>query len=124
MKKLKAVESLDQGLDRLVRALDGREDLLVAVTSDHSTASVSGLIHSGEPVPAAIVGAKVRRDRVSVFDEVSAAAGCLGFLRGRELLLMLLNYADRSSLMGHRVSPEEKLVMPRRYKPFRLAERR
>jgi len=124
VKKLKAVESLDQGLDRLVRALDEREDLLVAVTSDHSTASVSGLIHSGEPVPAAIVGPKVRRDRVSVFDEVSAAAGCLGFLRGRELLLMLLNYADRSSLMGHRVSPEERLVMPRRYRPFRLAERR
>jgi 2,3-bisphosphoglycerate-independent phosphoglycerate mutase len=122
VKKLKAVESLDRGLDSLASALGEREDLLIAVTADHSTASVSSLIHSGEPVPVAIVGPEVRRDHVSVFDEVSAASGCLGFLRDKELLLMLLNYADRSSLVGHRVSPEETLYAPRKYRPFRLVE--
>ena len=122
VKKLKAIESLDRGLDKLTSALEGREDLLVAVTADHSTASVSRLIHSGEPVPLAIAGPRVRRDNVSVFDEVRTAAGCLGFLRGKELLLMLLNYADRSSLLGHRLAPEERSYVPRRYKPFRLVD--
>jgi 2,3-bisphosphoglycerate-independent phosphoglycerate mutase len=120
LKKLKVIESLDRGLDRLVKALEAREDLLVAVTADHSTASVSGLIHSGEPVPLAIVGTGVRRDHVSAFDEVSAATGCLGFLRGKEPLLMLLNYADRSSLLGHHLSPEAKPYVPRNYRPFKL----
>jgi 2,3-bisphosphoglycerate-independent phosphoglycerate mutase len=49
----------------------------------------------------AIVGPNIRRDDVVSFDEMSAAKGCLGFLRGPELMLMLLNYADRSSLMNH-----------------------
>ena len=122
LEKLKAIESLDRGMGNLVRALEDRDDLLVAVTADHSTASVSGLIHSGEPVPLAIAGPKVRRDSVSVFDEVSASPGCLGFLRGKELLLMLLNYADRSSLVGHHMSPEERPYVPRKYKPFQLID--
>jgi len=120
IRKLKVIESLDRGLDMLVKALEEREDLLVAVTADHSTASVSGLIHSGEPVPVAITGPGVRRDRVSAFDEVSVATGCLGFLRGKELLLMLLNYADRSCLLGHHLSPEDKPYVPSGYKPFKL----
>jgi 2,3-bisphosphoglycerate-independent phosphoglycerate mutase len=122
VKKLKVIESLDRGLDRLVKSLEAREDLLVAITADHSTASVSGLIHSGEPVPLAIVGPGVRRDHVSAFDEVSAATGCLGFLRGREPLLMLLNYADRSSLLGHHLSPTAKPYVPRKYKSFQLMD--
>jgi 2,3-bisphosphoglycerate-independent phosphoglycerate mutase len=122
VRKMEVIESLDRGLDILVRALEEREDLLVAVTADHSTASVSGLIHSGEPVPVAIVGRGVRRDKVIAFDEVNGAAGCLGFLRGKELLLMLLNYADRSSLLGHRLSPEERPYMPKTCKPFQLKD--
>lgn len=120
LEKVRVIESLDRGLDSLVKAVEQREDLLVAVTADHSTASISGLIHSGEPVPAVIVGPGVRRDRVSTFDEVSAAGGCLGFLRGKELLLMLLNYADRSSLHGHRLSAEEKPYVPRTYSYCKL----
>lgn len=119
LKKLKVIESLDRGLDILVRALEDRDDLLVAVTADHSTASISTLIHSGEPVPAVIAGPGVRRDMVSIFDEVSAAMGCLGLLRGKELLLMLLNYGDHSSLHGHRLSAGDKFFVPRDYKPFK-----
>jgi len=84
---------------------------------------VSSLTHSGEPVPLAIVGPRVRRDNVSALDEVSAATGCLGFLQGKELLLMLLNYADRSSVLGHRLSPEERPYVPRKYKPFQLMDK-
>jgi 2,3-bisphosphoglycerate-independent phosphoglycerate mutase len=120
LNKLKVIESLDRGLDGLVKALAEREDLLVAVTADHSTASISGLIHSGEPVPVAIAGPGVRRDKTIAFDELNGANGCLGFLRGKELLLMLLNYADRSSLLGHRLSSDEKVYAPKTYRTFQI----
>ena len=119
--KRRAIESLDCGLDLLVKAAEQRDDLLVAVTADHSTASVTSLIHSGEPVPLAIVGPGVRRDGVTAFDEVSCAPGCLGFLRGKELMLMLLNYADRSALMGHRLEPLDRPFVPQKYKPFKMS---
>ena len=115
-----AIAALDRGLDVLVKSVESRDDLLVAVTADHSTPSISPLIHSGEPVPVALIGPTVRRDEISTFDEVKAAAGCLGLLRGRELMLMMLNCADRSALMGHRLGGEERLYVPHDYESFKL----
>lgn len=117
--KASAISALDRGMEELVRATETRDDLIVAVTSDHSTPTVSRLIHSGEPVPLIIVGPHIRRDAVSRFDEVHAAAGCLSLLRGRELMLTLLNAADRSVLSGHRLGPSERPYMPEDYPPFR-----
>lgn len=120
LRKRDVIESLDRGLDPLIEAVEQRDDLLVAVTADHSTPSSSLLIHSGEPVPVCIVGPEVRRDSVMTFDEISAASGCLGFLRGAELMLMLLNYSNRSTLMGHRLGAVEKQYVPADYRPFRM----
>jgi len=122
VKKLRAIESLDRGLGVLVKAVEQREDLLVAVTADHSTASITSLIHSGEPVPLTVVGPGVRRDGVRAYDEVTCASGCLGLLRGKELMLMLLNYADRSALMGHRLEPLDRPCVPQIYKPFKMSD--
>lgn len=122
MRKTAVIADLDGGLEELVHHVEQGEDLLVAIASDHSTPSVSALIHSGEPVPLTLAGPKVRRDNVSSFDEMSAAAGCLGLLRGKELLLTLLNYADRSVLMGHHLGPTSRWYYPMDYKPFRLTE--
>jgi 2,3-bisphosphoglycerate-independent phosphoglycerate mutase len=116
--KTAVITSLDRGLDELVDAVGKQEDLLVAVTADHSTPSMSELIHSGEPVPVVLAGANVRRDSVQCFDEVEAAKGCLGFLRGKELMLMLLNYSDRSSFFSHRLGCTEKAWAPNDYEPF------
>jgi 2,3-bisphosphoglycerate-independent phosphoglycerate mutase len=116
--KTAVITSLDRGLDELVDAVGTRDDLLVAVTADHSTASISELIHSGEPVPVVLAGPDVRQDDVQCFDEVQAAKGCLGFLRGRELMLMLLNYSDRSSFFSHRLGSNEKAYVPSDYEPF------
>jgi 2,3-bisphosphoglycerate-independent phosphoglycerate mutase len=121
-KKKAAIASLDDGLDELVREVETRDDLLVAVTADHSTPSMSSLIHSGEPVPVTLIGPTVRRDNVDRFDEVGAAAGCLGLLRGPELMLMLLNYADRAALLGHRLGQTERPYIPLKYEPFKLAD--
>ncbi|MCF8130624.1 MAG: phosphoglycerate mutase [Deltaproteobacteria bacterium] len=119
--KRDVITSLDQGLDQLVAALETRDDLLVAVTADHSTPSDSSLIHSGEPVPVMLTGANVRRDQVTAFDEIQCAQGCVGPLRGDELLRLLLNYADRAILTGHRLGPKEEAFFPRRYEPFSLS---
>lgn len=101
--KRDVISSLDQGLGDLVEALKTREDLLVCVTADHSTPCESILIHSGEPVPFVVAGPRVRRDFVTVFDEVRAAQGCMGLIRGDELMRLLLNCADRSVLKGHQL---------------------
>lgn len=98
--KMRVIEKLDSGFEELANAAEERDDLLVVVAADHSTAAVSTMVHTGEPVPVLMAGENVRRDAVRRFDEISAAAGCLGFLRGRELMLMALNYADRASLQG------------------------
>lgn len=120
--KMRVITELDRGLDELTAALEARDDLLVAVTADHSTPSRSALIHSGEPVPAVLVGPTVRRDSVSAFDEVSVAAGGLGPLQGDELMAMLLNYADRSILMGQRLGETEQAYIPDNYPAFVLTD--
>ena len=120
MIKLAAIESLDRGLDELVDSIGKNNELLLAVTGDHSTPSLSDLIHSGETVPVIICGRQVRRDTVTVFDEINAARGCLGLLRGNELMLTLLNYSDRSIMMGHRMGKKETCYFPRDYETFKL----
>jgi 2,3-bisphosphoglycerate-independent phosphoglycerate mutase len=120
--KRDVIASLDQGLSPLVAALETREDLLVAVTADHSTPSDAMLIHSGEPVPVVLSGPRVRRDQVTAFDEISAAQGCVGPLRGGELMSLLLNYADRAVLRGHRLGPKKSPFFPAPYEPFSLID--
>ena len=121
-RKEAAIADLDRGLDELVRVMKAPGDLLVVITADHSTPSVSTLIHSGEPVPVAFVGPTVRRDAVTSFDEVSVAGGSLGFLRGKELMLTILNHLDRSALVGHRMGRIERPYLLQAYEPFELVD--
>ena len=120
IRKLAAIESLDKGLDELVDSVRRNEDLLLAITGDHSTPSISSLIHSGETVPVIICGRQVRRDNVAIFDEISASGGCLGLLQGKELMLTLLNYSDRSIMQGHRMGKKETCYFPEEYEIFKL----
>jgi 2,3-bisphosphoglycerate-independent phosphoglycerate mutase len=117
-----AIAALDSGLDELTKAAESRDDLLIVVTADHSTPSLSSLIHSGESVPVTLVGSSIRRDAVDAFDEVRAAGGCLGLLRGQELMLTILNHADRSALLGHHLGGEQRAYFPRSYEPFKLTD--
>ena len=116
------IAALDEGLDVLVEALTSREDVIAAVTADHSTPSDAILIHSGEPVPVVLAGPNVRRDDVGTFDEVSGAIGCLGFLKGQELMGMLLSYGNRSCLLGHQLGARKKFYLPKAYDAFELEE--
>ena len=74
-------------------------------------------------LPSCPRGPTVRRDRVDAFDEIRAASGCLGLLRGKELMQILLNCANRSALFGHHLTPKETHYFPRNYTPFTLEER-
>jgi hypothetical protein len=56
---------------------------------------------------------------VAAFDEVSAAQGCLGLLRGKELLAMALNFSERSALVTHQLGDVVIPFIPKDYPPFR-----
>lgn len=117
--KKEIISELDKGFSGLIEEIKKRPETLVAITADHSTPSDSLLIHSGEPVPVMILGPNVRRDNVERFNEIDAATGCLGFLRGKELMMMLLNYADRSVLTSHQLGSESRCFYPLKYPVFK-----
>jgi 2,3-bisphosphoglycerate-independent phosphoglycerate mutase len=121
-RKREVITALDRGLGGLVKGLEERDDLLVVVAADHSTPSQSSLIHSGEPVPFCMAGRGVRRDGIASFDEVNAARGCLGLLRGKELILTILNCIDRSVLLGHRLGRIQRPYVSREYRPLKIPE--
>ena len=75
------------------------QDVVVAITADHSTPCTLK-DHSGDPVPLTILGEGVRVDEVPHYDERSVARGSLGRLRGRDLMPILLNQANRTEKFG------------------------
>ena len=100
--KQRVLESLDRGIGRALKKSKILKDIILVITADHSTPSTGTMIHSGEPVPILFTGPGVRVDRVKSFNEIDAAGGALGFMRGPELMDMILNYCDRAKLSGMR----------------------
>ena len=117
--KVKAIESLDRGVGKIMEKLLDDETILV-VTADHSTPSSGPLVHSGEPVPIMVNGPGIRRDMISSFDEVSCAGGALGQLRHGDFMYCVLNWLDRAKLQGLMDSPEDHPYWPGMRKPFGL----
>ena len=95
--KIHVIEKMDQMMGHLKAKLSA--DVVVALTADHST-PVAVKDHSGDPVPLTVFGEGVRVDGVLSFDERSVAHGALGRLRGRELMDVLLDAANRSPKFG------------------------
>lgn len=118
--KTRILEVLDQGIGAVWQMLVDEPELLIVVAADHSTPSAGPLIHSGEAVPLVFHGPGIRRDRVQKFDEISAAGGALGFVRGKELMLLILNHLDRAKLQGLMDTPVDQPYWPGRAKPLRL----
>jgi len=118
--KVKVIEALDRGIGEAIESILNDPDILLIVTADHSTPSSGLLVHSGESVPAMFVGEGVRRDTVKRFDEVSAAAGALGLIRGKELIYLVLNHLDKVKLQGLMDTPVDQPYWPGEYKPFKI----
>lgn len=120
--KKRVIEELDAALTPLVKKEVFREILLV-ITADHSTPSVGTLIHSGEPVPLLVVGPGVRSDELNCFDEFSCIRGSLGFIYGRDLMPMILNYTDRAKYLGSRSFARDLPARPTSYRIVPLKKR-
>lgn len=116
--KKRVIEAVDTALDYAVEEIIPDDDVLFIVTADHSTASSGTMIHTGESVPLVMTGKYVRRDDVRKFDEVSCAAGGLSFVRGKELMYLVLNFLDRGKLWGLMDSPDDQPFTPGRYSPL------
>ena len=95
--KVNVVENIDVMLGLILK--DMQEDVVVALTCDHST-PVSVKEHSADPVPLAISGGGTRVDGVKEFDEIAVSGGALGRIRGMELMPILLGTADRAKKFG------------------------
>ena len=122
--KKQVIEALDNGIGRVVERLVNDPELLVVVTADHSTPSAGPLIHSGEAVPLIFCGPGVRRDAVRHYDEISAAGGVLGPVRGKELMYLVVNHLDRAKLHGLMDTPVDQPFWPGRAQPFYIEKRK
>lgn len=120
LSKTTAIGRLDAGFAGLVDAIEKNSGLLAVITADHSTPSRSMLVHSGETVPVVMVGGAIRKDPVDRFDEIAAASGSLGFLRGDELMHMILNCSDRSILDGLRLGADRRPYLDAPYPVFMI----
>lgn len=118
--KKRVIERLDRGIGMAVEPLLDDPEVLLVVTSDHSTPSSGRLVHSGEPVPILFVGESVRRDRVRQFNEVDCAAGSLGTVRGVELMWLVLDQLERTTLRELRHTPESRPYRKADYPPLRV----
>lgn len=95
--KAEVIAAADRALGSSPELFEDPE-LLTVVTADHSTPTTSDprVIHGGDPVPVLFHGVTVRKDRLECFDEVSAAVGGLGQLRGKDLMPLVLYLSRRA----------------------------
>jgi 2,3-bisphosphoglycerate-independent phosphoglycerate mutase len=89
--KIRCIEQLDERLVRpILKGLEERGiEATVAVLPDHPTPVETGS-HATDPVPVAISTPGVAADDVPSYDEVHAAKGSLGLLRGDEFIKQVL----------------------------------
>jgi 2,3-bisphosphoglycerate-independent phosphoglycerate mutase len=95
--KIEVIERLD-GMARVLR--EGLPPgAVIAFCADHCT-PVERMDHSGDPVPLCIYSESSIKDGVESYDEVSCAKGGLGRIRGKDLMPILFDRADRSEKFG------------------------
>lgn len=124
LRKADVIAKIDRALEPLVDLVE-RNRAVVVVCADHQTPSAGPLYHGGGPVPLVIAGGADGPDEVSVFGESACARGCLGTLRGVDVLPLALDAADRAAFMADRMTSRLALGMQRRAAlvPLRSTER-
>ena len=113
--KRQIIEATDAGLDALL-ALSARA--VVAVTGDHASPAVGGLLHSGDPTPFVVAAPGLRPDAVTNFGESAALAGECGRLRADDVLPLLAGLANRPFFLGHRPGATQTLALPNAPEPM------
>lgn len=107
--KRDALQALDAGLNALHELA---RTAIVAVTGDHATPSVNGVLHTADPTPLVVVGPTVRSDPVQHFGESFAADGWLKIVTARDFMPLLAGLANRPMFMGHRLTALGGVVLP------------
>lgn len=108
--KKEIIETIDRDLGELIEEAKKR-DILLVITSDHTTASDGTMIHTGDSVPILFYGKTVRPDRVTQFDEISCTGGSLR-MTGADLMPMIMNYTERSLFYSYRMGDRESRYVP------------
>jgi len=122
--KADVIAKIDRVLAPLVELVE-RDRAVVVVCADHQTPSAGPLYHGGGPVPLVIAGGADGPDAVDAFGESACARGCLGTVRGVDVMPLALDAADRSAFMADRMTSHLALGMQRQAAivPLRAAGR-
>lgn len=111
-RKAQVIAAIDRALGPLV-ALAESDDAVVVVAPDHQTPAAGPLYHGGGAVPLVIAGGVAGADQVAAYGETACAAGSLGVVRGRDVLPLALDAADRSAFQADRTTGHLALGVPR-----------
>ncbi len=100
--KVRAIEQFDKMVGMAAEAVSReiQEPVIIALAADHST-PCERCEHSGDPVPVVISGRNIRRDNVSVYDEIACAEGGLGRIKGEDFNCILLDYLEVTVKQGN-----------------------
>jgi 2,3-bisphosphoglycerate-independent phosphoglycerate mutase len=90
------IEKVDEALSVIT---DLPDDVLLVMTSDHSTACALKA-HTADPVPIAFSNPQARVDDVTTYGERSFAKGTIGFLQGKDVMPEVLNLMGKLHLIG------------------------
>lgn len=107
--KRDVLEAIDAGLAALPAMA---QSAVIAITGDHATPSVNGVLHTGDPTPLVVIGPTVRADPVRQFGECHAAEGWLKTVAAQDVMPLLAGFANRPMFMGHRLSARAGTVLP------------
>lgn len=116
--KRDAIAAIDAGLAGLANREGLPPGTIVVVTGDHGTPAGTTLIHSGDPVPLAVLTDAAAPDSVTSFDEMSCSAGALGHVNGAGFMPMLLGWRGTVRYTGGRLAAHTGLHWPDDYDPF------
>jgi len=96
--KMEAIAKVDRAVGYVLENVD-MSATTILVCADHCT-PCTVMDHSGDGVPLAICGYGVRPDDVAVYGERALAKGCLGHLRGMEIMNVLTNCTGTAHKFG------------------------
>jgi 2,3-bisphosphoglycerate-independent phosphoglycerate mutase len=94
-KKKDSIEAIDRFFFADLLAEVNLKDIIIAVTSDHST-PCKLKAHSQDPVPFLIAGGAIEPDSVPRFSESACRKGSLGEMLGSEILPKIVYFANFS----------------------------
>ena len=97
LRKCEVVRRLDEMAGHIRESF--RDDMVIVFTADHSTPCSLG-DHSGDPVPIAVYTPGNVRDDAVTFSESGCTHGRIGRIRGKQIVPMCMDLADRAEKFG------------------------